>query len=215
MVTGRCASRATHQRLRGTVASLPTSLTPGKAKAILHRPSCYPESQFGRGAAPSWRGFTTSRSLQGADSTLLEGKPQSQTVDAVILGGGVVGLALAASLARNPRLGSNARGQSQSLRIVLLEATDLDRARGWLKSKHSAQSSSKAADGIEWDNRVVSLTWENWTWLQGECGACAYCLPKQWLSADIFLFPFDVSRYWCCEISRPGKIAACDRNACH
>lgn len=85
--------------------------------------------------------------------------------DAVVLGGGVVGLALAASL-----VASSTRGDVP-LRIVLLEASDLGKMRSWAQTKGAVgtpSSSAQSYDGIEWENRVVSLTLENWNWLQGK-----------------------------------------------
>lgn len=87
--------------------------------------------------------------------------------DAAVLGGGVVGLALAASL-----VATSARGDVP-LRIVLLEASELGKMRSWAQTKGAIgtpSSSAQSYDGIEWENRVVSLTLENWDWLQGKSG---------------------------------------------
>lgn len=73
--------------------------------------------------------------------------------DVVIVGGGVVGLALACSLASNPAFRS-AKGS-----ITLVEASPLDKLRSWSKTK---QSEGQIND---WENRAIYLTEENRDWL--------------------------------------------------
>lgn len=84
-----------------------------------------------------------------------------------IVGGGVAGLALAASLASSHQGSSSS---SSPLRLVLLEASDLDRLRGWAARHEQERAAAPGSqgglhDGIQWENRVVSLTMENWEWL--------------------------------------------------
>jgi ubiquinone biosynthesis UbiH/UbiF/VisC/COQ6 family hydroxylase len=75
------------------------------------------------------------------------------SADVVIVGGGVVGLALACSLASNPAF------QSAKGSITLVEASPLDKLRSWSKTK---QSEEKIND---WENRAIYLTEENRDWL--------------------------------------------------
>lgn len=73
--------------------------------------------------------------------------------DVVIVGGGVVGLALACALA------SSSSFSSSRASIALIEAASLERLRSW--------ASVKQANGLidDWENRVISLTEENKAWL--------------------------------------------------
>ena len=80
-------------------------------------------------------------------------KDSQDSADVVIVGGGVVGLALACSLASNPAFRS-AKGS-----ITLVEASPLDKLRTWSKTK---QSEGKIND---WENRAIYLTEENRDWL--------------------------------------------------
>ncbi|PWN36928.1 ubiquinone biosynthesis hydrox [Meira miltonrushii] len=81
-------------------------------------------------------------------------KTATQTSDdVVIVGGGVVGLALACSLASDPAFRS-AKGS-----ITLVEASPLDKLRSWSKTK---QFEGQIND---WENRAIYLTEENRDWL--------------------------------------------------
>lgn len=121
------------------------------------------------GAAPS-RGFaSSSRTLSNA--RISHPSPTHEHSDAVILGGGVAGLALACSLAASPQVKSGKALTGGPLRMTLLEASDMGRLRSWAHQKQVIPRNDDGPvdhDGIEWENRVVSLTAENWMWLQGE-----------------------------------------------
>lgn len=96
----------------------------------------------------------------------------AEHADAVIVGGGVVGLALACSLISSEKLASSASLAGSPLRLVLLEASNLDRLRAWAQDKQGGEGVSdgeRSREITDWENRVVSLTMENWLWLQGEC----------------------------------------------
>ncbi|PWN29552.1 FAD/NAD(P)-binding domain-containing protein [Jaminaea rosea] len=133
-----------------------------------------PSSRRGPSRPSCSRRFTTSipvlhprpsaANATSASSSLSASELPIEHTDVAILGGGVVGLALAASLASSQR-SSGSNGDSP-LRIVLLEASDLNRLREWAAKAGPQQSSAQGHDGIQWENRVVSLTMENWTWLE-------------------------------------------------
>ena len=113
------------------------------------------------------------RSL-ATSATLPQTALQSDS-DIVIVGGGVVGLGLACDLVASQAVSpSSTPGNSP---ITLIEASDLTRLRSWSadRAKHLAQSQTSAAaspsssasdDGLDWENRVISLTSENLNWLK-------------------------------------------------
>ncbi|SJX65980.1 related to Ubiquinone biosynthesis protein COQ6 and COQ7 [Sporisorium reilianum f. sp. reilianum] len=109
---------------------------------------------------------TLSRTL--ATSAPATGATHSADSDIVIVGGGVVGLGLACDLVASRAIGSPAHLDTHP--ITLIEASDLTRLRSWSadRARHLAQSraSSPAADGLDWENRVISLTSENLDWLK-------------------------------------------------
>lgn len=80
-----------------------------------------------------------------------------------------MGLALAASLVTSPRIAGKGGGSDDPLRVVVLEASDLSRLKDWAATQEQTQTHSSAADRTLWENRVVSITLENWLWLEGEC----------------------------------------------
>lgn len=89
--------------------------------------------------------------------------------DIVIVGGGVIGLNLACDLVASQAVSSPA--ESGAHPITLVEASDLARLRSWTadRASHLSQSnasSSSAVDGLDWENRVISLTSENLDWLK-------------------------------------------------
>ncbi|CAO1628139.1 unnamed protein product [Parajaminaea phylloscopi] len=98
--------------------------------------------------------------------------------DAVILGGGVVGLSLAAALVESTRLAGRGGDPQRPLQVVLLEASDISKLRGWASAKEEAQRGSHHVDGIHWENRVVSVTKENWDWLE-DLGVTEYLVHER------------------------------------
>ncbi|CED85208.1 Monooxygenase involved in coenzyme Q (ubiquinone) biosynthesis [Phaffia rhodozyma] len=78
--------------------------------------------------------------------------------DVVIIGGGIAGLALGASLSTNPA--------TSHLKTALVEASDLDKIQAW-KPKED-----------EWTNRISSVTNENRRWLH-DIGAWSFVDPKR------------------------------------
>ncbi|PWZ01658.1 ubiquinone biosynthesis hydrox [Testicularia cyperi] len=102
--------------------------------------------------------------------------PQNEATshsDIVIVGGGVVGLGLACDLVSRELYPASSNA-SEAQPITLIEASDLSRLRTWASSKSARYSSSTPSssseytsdDGIDWENRVISLTAENLTWLR-------------------------------------------------
>lgn len=88
--------------------------------------------------------------------------------DISIVGGGVVGLALASSLA------SNASFQSSVSKLTLIEGSSLDKARQWAKTK---QDGSKGPIS-DWENRVIYLAEENRQWLE-DMGVTPYLVSSR------------------------------------
>ncbi|GAC98842.1 hypothetical protein PHSY_006437 [Pseudozyma hubeiensis SY62] len=89
--------------------------------------------------------------------------------DIVVVGGGVVGLGLACDLVASQAVSSTSQSGDQP--ITLIEASNLDRLRSWTadRAHHLSQShasSSSSTDGLDWENRVISLTSENLDWLK-------------------------------------------------
>ncbi|SNX83639.1 related to Ubiquinone biosynthesis protein COQ6 and COQ7 [Melanopsichium pennsylvanicum] len=105
-------------------------------------------------------------------STSLPSSSDQVDSDIVIIGGGVVGLGLACDLVASHSVSSSSDAQP----ITLIEASDLTRLRSWnsdraahLSSTNAASSSSSTniiSDGLDWENRVISLTSENLNWLK-------------------------------------------------
>lgn len=106
---------------------------------------------------PQFRHLATSATTSSHPAT------PAEHCDAVILGGGVVGLALAAALVSSPQLQASASLTGSPLRLILLDAADLTRLTSWAKTKNAATGQ------VDWENRVVSLTAANWEWLKGGC----------------------------------------------
>ncbi|KAN0060088.1 putative ubiquinone biosynthesis monooxygenase [Thecaphora frezii] len=106
--------------------------------------------------------------------------------DIVVVGGGVVGLALACGLAHSA-IASSSRSSSPT--VTLVEAADLTRSRAWAaeKQQHRAGPSSHS-DNIDWENRVISLTAENMRWLQ-DIGVYDYLVHHR-------LRPIESMRVW-------------------
>ncbi|SPO25187.1 related to Ubiquinone biosynthesis protein COQ6 and COQ7 [Ustilago trichophora] len=105
-----------------------------------------------------------------ATSTTLPATTNHTNSDIVIVGGGVVGLGLACDLVASKAISaSSASGMTP---ITLIEASDLTRLRSWTadRAQHLAQnpasSSASSSDGLDWENRVISLTSENLNWLK-------------------------------------------------
>ncbi|CDS00409.1 related to Ubiquinone biosynthesis protein COQ6 and COQ7 [Sporisorium scitamineum] len=91
--------------------------------------------------------------------------------DVVIVGGGVVGLGLACDLVASQAIGTPAQPDTHP--ITLIEASDLSRLRSWdadrarhVSHSRAFSSSSSSADGLDWENRVISLASENLDWLK-------------------------------------------------
>ncbi|CAO1623065.1 unnamed protein product [Sympodiomycopsis kandeliae] len=100
--------------------------------------------------------------------------------DAVILGGGVVGLAQAASFLSSAHLASATAATGTSLRFTLLDAGNLQRLSTWAQDKQTQLQhvkEGKAAD-VDWENRVVSLTADNWSWLH-DTGVASYLVQHR------------------------------------
>lgn len=81
----------------------------------------------------------------------------------------MVGLGLACDLVASQAVGATSRSEHHP--ITLIEASNLDRLRSWTadRAHHLSQShasSSSSADGLDWENRVISLTSENLDWLK-------------------------------------------------
>ena len=93
---------------------------------------------------------------------------ESNFADVGIVGGGVVGLALASSLAVSKAF------QSSSASIALIEGTSLGKAREWAKTKQDGSGGAIS----DWENRVIYLTEENRQWLD-EIGVTPYLLPAR------------------------------------
>ncbi|SPO32147.1 related to Ubiquinone biosynthesis protein COQ6 and COQ7 [Ustilago trichophora] len=111
-----------------------------------------------------------------ATSTTVPDTTHHTDSDIVIVGGGVVGLGLACDLVASQAISASpAPGTTP---ITLIEASDLTRLRSWTsdRAKHlahsqassssSSSSSSTSYDGLDWENRVISLTSENLNWLK-------------------------------------------------
>lgn len=90
--------------------------------------------------------------------------------DIVIVGAGVVGLGLACDLVASQAVSA----QPGTHPITLIEASDLSRLRSWSadrarhlsQSQASSSSSASSSDGLDWENRVISLTSQNLDWLK-------------------------------------------------
>lgn len=145
-----------------SILQRPNSTGPFRRPLPSYLPS---DSRFQTQAATS-RPFAT---VTPSSSPMSNSSVISADADAVILGGGVVGLALAASLVTSPRIAGKGGGSDDPLRVVVLEASDLSRLKDWAATQEQTQTHSSAADRTLWENRVVSITLENWLWLEGEC----------------------------------------------
>lgn len=88
--------------------------------------------------------------------------------DISIVGGSVVGLSLASSLASNPFF------QSSGATLTVVEGSSLDKAREWAKSK---QDGSQGPIG-DWENRAIYLTEENRQWLD-KIGVTPYLVSSR------------------------------------
>lgn len=91
----------------------------------------------------------------------------------------MVGLALAAALVSSPQLQASASLTGSPLRLILLDAADLTRLTTWAKAKNSASGE------VDWENRVVSLTADNWNWLRGELGNTESAAPMTTCSSRV------------------------------
>lgn len=88
--------------------------------------------------------------------------------DISIVGGGVVGLALASSLASDPSF------QSSGATLTVVEGSSLDKAREWANSKQDG--SQGPID--DWENRAIYLTEENRQWLD-KIGVTPYLVSSR------------------------------------
>lgn len=78
----------------------------------------------------------------------------------VIVGGGVVGLAMLSGLVANRSL--------PRMKAVLIDAMDLTRFASWQAQKKSSTRVATAThDGVAWENRVISMNMDNLAWMQG------------------------------------------------
>ncbi|WFD03382.1 Putative ubiquinone biosynthesis monooxygenase [Malassezia obtusa] len=95
--------------------------------------------------------------------------------DVVIVGGGVVGLAMLAGLVTNRAM--------PSMRVALVDAMDLSRFATWRDAKAATtRAPTPQHDGIAWENRVISMNMDNLAWMQG-----AYAATHAELGADAYL----------------------------
>ena len=79
----------------------------------------------------------------------------------------MVGLGLACDLVASHAIGPTSPSKVHP--IALIEASDLSRLRTWTADRQrqrASSSSSPSADGLDWENRVISLTSENLDWLR-------------------------------------------------
>lgn len=131
----------------------------GPSRPSLKRNLATPPSRIA--STPSCRNLATAATPTAT--------PHSIASDIVIVGGGVVGLGLACDLVASEAI--TASTQPGVHPIALLEASDLSRLRSWTadRARHlsaSHASSSASIDGLDWENRVISLTSENLDWLK-------------------------------------------------
>lgn len=111
-----------------------------------------------------------SHSTQARQAAVWDSKPatQSDFSDVTIVGGGVVGLALASSLCSHPSF------RSSGASVTLVEGSSLDRAREWAATRSSEVEGSIG----DWENRVIYLTEENRRWLD-EIGVTPYLVSSR------------------------------------
>ncbi|UZJ53388.1 hypothetical protein CBS101457_002708 [Exobasidium rhododendri] len=119
------------------------------------------------------RSYSTSSSLcqaavRESRSDLSEGA-HTEFSDITIVGGGVVGLALASSLASDPSF------QSSGATMTLIEGASLEKARSWADAKEKSKQESTTRT---WENRVIYLTEENRRWLD-KIGVTPYLASSQ------------------------------------
>ncbi|PKI84949.1 Coq6p [Malassezia vespertilionis] len=83
----------------------------------------------------------------------------NESLDIVIIGGGVVGLAMLAGLASNTNL--------PPMKVGIVDAMDLSRFRTWQDAKKAAAvCPTPTHDGVAWENRVISINMDNLEWMQ-------------------------------------------------
>lgn len=88
------------------------------------------------------------RPLQTRSLSLLHRSYATSHHDVVIIGGGIAGLALGASLSTNKA--------TSHLKTALVEASDLSQIESW------------TPQSTEWTNRISSVTNDNRRWLESE-----------------------------------------------
>lgn len=168
----RCRSTVAIPR-RGTAATIRVIATASRPHSL--STTAGPSGRL----APT---LQTHRTLSTSPITASQSTGPTEHSDAVIVGGGVVGLALACALSASPQLASSNSLTGSPLQLALLEASDLAPLRDWARRKEESYrlasqqprgSRSAGEDGIDWENRVVSLTTENWTWLT-DIGVAGY-----------------------------------------
>ncbi|WFD00488.1 Putative ubiquinone biosynthesis monooxygenase [Malassezia yamatoensis] len=83
----------------------------------------------------------------------------SSTTDIVIVGGGVVGLAMLAGLVSNRSL--------PAMKVALVDTMNLSNLASWkINKEKSTRPATPRHDGIQWENRVISMNTDNLAWMQ-------------------------------------------------
>ena len=124
-------------------------------------------------SSPTRKSYSTSAPLrlafvQGGSPSTAGKEKEIDFSDISIVGGGVVGLALASSLA------SNRSFQSSYAKLTLIEGSSLDKAREWAKTKQDGSQGPIS----DWENRVIYLTEENRQWLD-DIGVTPYLMSSR------------------------------------
>ncbi|EPQ29791.1 uncharacterized protein PFL1_02464 [Pseudozyma flocculosa PF-1] len=189
-------ARAALRTPRAGVEAIPTSgrrITTTRGRPIASTSSALLSRSAPLRACSSVRSYATASPGQPRHAAVTSPLLDSTVVDAdiVIVGGGVVGLALACGLAStagaSPSASTTSRVASPS--IALVEASDLARSRAWASDKQQRyQDPSSHSDNIDWENRVISLTSENMQWLR-DIGVHRYLVQHR-------LRPIESMRVW-------------------